>query len=309
MKRAFTLIELLVVIAIIAILAAILFPVFAQAKVAAKHTASLSNVKQLGTAIQMYVTDHDDVLPSNCELGTTVGLLPGEFRRSYDWSIQPYVKNWSILESPLDKESNIFPGEANPSGRPIRRSYGMPDNMGAVVLIPNPRDPNNRAMDLRYGRNLGTVPEPSRTAMLIESASYGTTARGNSSQAYPGYAIGAAINQSSLARVPFVVSRKPGRILVGFADSSAAARPFLNNQPGDPSTGTFCFNNDGGTGKCVPRSCSGVVLDGYMKLDHPQLGTFWGGFYRTTCPGVAMFGAETPLGAAGVSPIPGEIIP
>jgi prepilin-type N-terminal cleavage/methylation domain-containing protein len=63
MKKAFTLIELLVVIAIIAILAAILFPVFSQAKEAAKKTASLSNVKQLGTALQLYLGDSDDVVP------------------------------------------------------------------------------------------------------------------------------------------------------------------------------------------------------------------------------------------------------
>jgi prepilin-type N-terminal cleavage/methylation domain-containing protein/prepilin-type processing-associated H-X9-DG protein len=63
MKRAFTLIELLVVIAIIAILAAILFPVFAQAKEAAKKTADLSNNKQILTAVQMYLGDYDDVFP------------------------------------------------------------------------------------------------------------------------------------------------------------------------------------------------------------------------------------------------------
>ncbi|MFX9042671.1 prepilin-type N-terminal cleavage/methylation domain-containing protein, partial [Acinetobacter baumannii] len=60
-NRAFTLIELLVVIAIIAILAAILFPVFAQAKLAAKKTKSLSNVRNLGMAFQIYVNDNDDV--------------------------------------------------------------------------------------------------------------------------------------------------------------------------------------------------------------------------------------------------------
>jgi prepilin-type N-terminal cleavage/methylation domain len=62
MKRAFTLIELLVVIAIIAILAAILFPVFARAKTSAKVNTSLSNIKQLGLALHMYSTDYDDAI-------------------------------------------------------------------------------------------------------------------------------------------------------------------------------------------------------------------------------------------------------
>jgi prepilin-type N-terminal cleavage/methylation domain-containing protein len=64
-KRAFTLIELLVVIAIIAILAAILFPVFAQAKEAAKKASTLSNFKQMGTAVQIYLSDHDDRFPKS----------------------------------------------------------------------------------------------------------------------------------------------------------------------------------------------------------------------------------------------------
>ncbi len=64
MKRAFTLIELLVVIAIIAILAAMLFPVYAQAKTAAQKTTVISNTKQAGTAMLMYLSDNDDAFPS-----------------------------------------------------------------------------------------------------------------------------------------------------------------------------------------------------------------------------------------------------
>ena len=63
MRRGFTLIELLVVIAIIAILAAILFPVFAQAKEAAKRTACVANSNQIGKAMMMYLGDNDDRVP------------------------------------------------------------------------------------------------------------------------------------------------------------------------------------------------------------------------------------------------------
>lgn len=92
MKRsAFTLIELLVVIAIIAILAAILFPVFAQAKAAAKKTSALSNMKQLGTAVHIYTSDNDDAFPSVYDGGD-------QFNRGGDpiCTMYPYVKNMQI---------------------------------------------------------------------------------------------------------------------------------------------------------------------------------------------------------------------
>jgi prepilin-type N-terminal cleavage/methylation domain-containing protein/prepilin-type processing-associated H-X9-DG protein len=68
-RKGFTLIELLVVIAIIAILAAILFPVFAQARDKARQTGCLSNLKQVGTALMMYGQDYDERLPASCSWG------------------------------------------------------------------------------------------------------------------------------------------------------------------------------------------------------------------------------------------------
>lgn len=108
-KRAFTLIELLVVIAIIAILAAILFPVFAQAKAAAKKTSCLSGAKQIGLANVMYQTDYDDaIVPGSvtADAGTLQGqgeASPGSKRsiNAFDVLLAPYIKNLDIWTCPV----------------------------------------------------------------------------------------------------------------------------------------------------------------------------------------------------------------
>jgi prepilin-type N-terminal cleavage/methylation domain-containing protein len=94
MKRAFTLIELLVVIAIIAILAAILFPVFAQAKEAAKKTTALSNVKQMGTGFAIYLGDSDDTFPLGYRFTPTAtggsSSTPRDVNKSSETSLEPF---------------------------------------------------------------------------------------------------------------------------------------------------------------------------------------------------------------------------
>src|SRR6185312_15613159 len=102
-KNAFTLIELLVVIAIIAILAAILFPVFAQAKLAAKKTAALSNAKQLTLGVIMYNNDVDGMFDIGCPSGwfyppTTNKQETG----AWGWDSQPYIKNAGVFADPTD---------------------------------------------------------------------------------------------------------------------------------------------------------------------------------------------------------------
>ena len=92
MKKAFTLIELLVVIAIIAILAAILFPVFAQAKLAAKKTVALSNTKEIAIGMQLYVNDSDDTTP-------IVFTISGQGSVDVYQTMQPYIKNMDVFFS------------------------------------------------------------------------------------------------------------------------------------------------------------------------------------------------------------------
>jgi prepilin-type N-terminal cleavage/methylation domain-containing protein len=98
-RLGFTLIELLVVIAIIAILAAILFPVFAQAKLAAKKTSDLSNVKQNMTAVLIYTNDYDDYLAPSIEYEPYI----------FAARILPYTKNRGIFKNPASsaKEGTI----------------------------------------------------------------------------------------------------------------------------------------------------------------------------------------------------------
>lgn len=140
MKRAFTLIELLVVIAIIAILAAILFPVFAQAKEAAKKTATLSNYKQLGTSVNIYTADADDNFPlafsfdgtdwrwnftTSCPNGWRAdGVRDVEPRKSQDglhWSnsMMPYIKSTEMYtQVGLPVDNNWYTGPITPGMKP-----------------------------------------------------------------------------------------------------------------------------------------------------------------------------------------------
>jgi prepilin-type N-terminal cleavage/methylation domain-containing protein len=120
MKKAFTLIELLVVIAIIAILAAILFPVFAQAKTAAKKASDLTNTKQIGVALQLYLADNDDTfMPSNHREDDSSGN-----EVHWSWMLLPYMKNEQIFVSPVDAIGGWAPGCADRTNN--NRGFGEP---------------------------------------------------------------------------------------------------------------------------------------------------------------------------------------
>ena len=114
-RRGFTLIELLVVIAIIAILAAILFPVFARAREKARQASCESNMKQIGLGILMYASDYDGCFPYNWTGGP--GGCDTNLVTVYDWmeTTQPYTKNWQVYKCP----STSYGGTMSAEGLPI----------------------------------------------------------------------------------------------------------------------------------------------------------------------------------------------
>jgi len=131
-KKAFTLIELLVVIAIIAILAAILFPVFAQAKVAAKKTACLSNTKQYLTGTHMYLADFDDRFPI-IQYRNTYDANPLMPDQTVGNICQPYMKSLKILSSPGSSTGDQERDDTSPvpsSTRPAYQQEQLKFNLG-----------------------------------------------------------------------------------------------------------------------------------------------------------------------------------
>ncbi|MFO8079622.1 MAG: DUF1559 domain-containing protein [Armatimonadota bacterium] len=149
MKKGFTLIELLVVIAIIAILAAILFPVFARAREKARQASCQSNLKQIGLAVHMYAQDYDEVLPRGYTDVRPQTISGGYFH--VPELLHPYINNAQIWQCPSER-SNYSSFDHD-----IRCTYGYNQSQFEVQSV-------------RFDRSLAMaqVEDPSGTIMFID---------------------------------------------------------------------------------------------------------------------------------------------
>jgi prepilin-type N-terminal cleavage/methylation domain-containing protein/prepilin-type processing-associated H-X9-DG protein len=168
-RPAFTLIELLVVIAIIAILAAILFPVFAQAREAARKTTCLSNVRQLGIGLMAYAQDYDETLPFS-----SFSAVPGQSVNSIQnpkWAdvIQPYVKNDQIFTCPSDSgPQRLFTSlSTNPRRGQGCTGGGCTSPLGGSYQVNTSYD-GGTLFSYPLGKSLAAVASPADTIFAVE---------------------------------------------------------------------------------------------------------------------------------------------
>jgi prepilin-type N-terminal cleavage/methylation domain-containing protein len=301
MKRAFTLIELLVVIAIIAILAAILFPVFAQAKLAAKKAVSISNQKQMGLGMLLYSGDNDDVYPREdgctlndslnpvfnvqpagtsplpwCNSATTGGFAFRDNHFSWQKWLIPYTKNTQLFFHPVIQKDPTGWNEGELLGGyalnlAITGGLNISLTTGAVSNFGDRRS--------WLGGTQTSVPAPAETMLLMEQVAMSVVG---------GYEAGTTSNGKALTYYPLAIKEhwsgyfyKTGGTgscgeQVGQLDPTAA--PFAENVPL-----SYC---DGHT-KTIPV--------GQFLANTPTAAQFGLTFKANQCPlSAAYFNAGTP---------------
>jgi prepilin-type N-terminal cleavage/methylation domain-containing protein/prepilin-type processing-associated H-X9-DG protein len=183
----FTLIELLVVIAIIAILAAILFPVFAQAREKARQASCLNNQKQIGLGILMYAQDYDEMYPMGFQVdGGLPPATPGSWNNAaWPQLVQPYIKNLMVFTCPSDAKGGLPSPPDGPvanqgwAGRTISYAVngftnGWTGTLTLKGVMGVSSGPKAGWTWLNYpmsARTLGQVGRPAETILLTEKFS------------------------------------------------------------------------------------------------------------------------------------------
>jgi len=170
-RSAFTLIELLVVIAIIAILAAILFPVFAQAREKARQTSCLSNEKQITLAILMYAQDYEETFP--------VGVRD-DWNNSWPVLVEPYVKSIDVFRCPSDRELWQVDWTQGWGGVPISYACNGATTGPDTYLSATPSNPQDLLGPMGMAQSfwiqpvthgIGEVPRPAESILITEKHS------------------------------------------------------------------------------------------------------------------------------------------
>ncbi|MBS1708949.1 MAG: prepilin-type N-terminal cleavage/methylation domain-containing protein [Armatimonadetes bacterium] len=266
MRKAFTLIELLVVIAIIAILAAILFPVFAQAKVAAKKTADLSNLKQIGTSVMIYMSDNDDLFP--LQAGRDCSGLWNFNSRVYapaDWNLAKYTQ-----DSTGGCHKRVRSGYQTPINEldPYVKSYPMWVMPGASTAgVPGGGDWDYSPANQRKTPALNTY---SMNGLLTQFSQTGITSIATTPAFWPGF--GKQVYNGYTYTNPFLICPDPnagcsfsgGGPILGSA--SSCNNQDNHNTPGFANGTQSGFGNiDYGTVFSFGKTQNWVYADGHAK--------------------------------------------
>ena len=171
-RKGFTLIELLVVIAIIAILAAILFPVFARAREKARQTSCLSNMKQIGLGMMMYAQDYDERFPPYWVVNFPGGSgEPRGFAFAHYDLVHPYIMNEQVHICPsgdftYTKYRELFDAGTGVFRQRMLGSYSIARQLSGSTRI------NPAPFSTSTGRKLAEFTVPAETALIFETRTY-----------------------------------------------------------------------------------------------------------------------------------------
>ena len=290
-RRAFTLIELLVVIAIIAILAAILFPVFAQARAKARSISCLSNTKQVGLAFAMYVQDYDETTPAIW--GGSGPCQPSGQNCSQEWwyGLFPYIKNIDLLYCTERNDGSASDYNAYGRALGIKRYSGYGYNWGPIgwrgggLLDKQRRLPSGQSYIL--GRSLAAITFPAQTYSFGDTYDTPrmTVGIGFSCDTFNGVTNSALRHTSGTFNYAFVDGHaKAIKVQAGFMSGAFNGR-FLMPRSLEVAKYAYCADpseiitrvGSTGDGMAVPDDLACGDIPAWIKANFPACPTGGGG--------------------------------